>query len=258
VLRVNLARIDRAALHAQLEHEGIATHVGVHSSSALVVDNAPDTRANLFGCHAWREGLFEVQDEGSQLIVDACGAKPGDVVVDLCAGRGGKTLGLADHMHNRGLLYVHDVDERALADQAPRLARAHITCVQRGLPPTGTADVVLVDAPCSSTGTWRRSSDRRFRTHPNDVVGLVPRQRMLRMQGASLVKLGGTLVYATCSLVHDENEGIASEPLPGFTRVHTRVLLPHVDGTDGFFLAVWRRDDDDGSATDRKPARAHP
>ncbi|HEY4223353.1 MAG TPA: RsmB/NOP family class I SAM-dependent RNA methyltransferase, partial [Myxococcota bacterium] len=164
VLRANTLRTSRDVLAQRLlADHGIATSAGEHAAHALVVVEGPErARANLFGSRAWRDGWFEVQDQASQCVALATGAKPGDVVVDLCAGRGGKTVALAAMMQDRGALHVHDVDERALTDLAVREKRAGLTCLVRGLPREGSADVVLVDAPCSSTGVLRRSPDLRF------------------------------------------------------------------------------------------------
>jgi 16S rRNA (cytosine967-C5)-methyltransferase len=221
-LRANGARDDVARA---LRDEGIATTEGRHSPWALHVEG----KANLFGSRAWRNGMFEVQDEGSQLIALATEAKPGDVVVDLCAGRGGKTLALASMMENRGRIHVHDVDANALKDMKPRLARAKVTCVVEGLPEEGTADVVLVDAPCSSLGTLRRSPDLRWHITQRDLARWPPIQRALLEDARKLVKSQGRIVYATCTVLRAENEDIAGKG---------RLLLPNVDGTDGFFVSI--------------------
>ncbi len=238
-LRANTLKITREGLVEALAAEGIRTSPGRAPHGVRV-----EGRANLFGSKAWRAGLFEVQDEGSQLVALACAPAPGDVVVDLCAGRGGKTLALAALMDNRGALHVHDVSARALADMKPRLTRAGVTCVREGLPPPGSADVVLVDAPCSSVGTLRRSPDLRFSL---DLAAEVPRQARLQRaildEAAALLRPGGRLVYATCTVLREENDAVveaflASVAAGAFHLVERRLLLPHVEGTDGFFVAV--------------------
>jgi 16S rRNA (cytosine967-C5)-methyltransferase len=213
---------------------------------------------------AWRSGLVEVQDEGSQLIGLACAAAPDMVVVDLCAGAGGKTLALAADMAGRGRLVAADSDRGRLSRLPQRAARAGATNIEtRLLDPgresealadlAGTADLVLVDAPCSGTGTWRRNPETRWRITPERLDRLVALQARLLDIAAGLLKPGGVLVYAVCSLLGEEGRGqaaalaarssLVSEPLPiqaGRSAGSGRLLSPFVDGTDGFFVARWR------------------
>lgn len=215
---------------------------------------------------AWASGLVEVQDEGSQLLCLACVAKPDQLVVDLCAGAGGKTLGLAADMDNRGRIVASDTDRGRLGRMAPRLARAGVTIVEtRLLDPgreraaladlAGAADLVLVDAPCSGTGTWRRNPEARWRLTPERLVRLVNLQADLLDIAAELVRPGGHLVYAVCSLLAEEGRGqvdafearhsaFVRESMPitaGRTAGPGLVLSPARDGTDGFFVARRRR-----------------
>jgi 16S rRNA (cytosine967-C5)-methyltransferase len=213
---------------------------------------------------AWRSGLVEVQDEGSQLLALACAAQAGTTVVDLCAGAGGKTLALAAEMGDRGRLVACDTDRGRLSRMAPRLERAGVTIVESllldpnrerealaGL--LGTADLVLVDAPCSGTGTWRRNPETRWRLTPDRLDRLVKLQSYLLDLAAALVRPGGSLVYAVCSLLEEEGRGQAAalsarsalvpEALAmtaGRSAGSGRVLTPAHDGTDGFFVARWR------------------
>ena len=213
---------------------------------------------------AWAEGLVEVQDEGSQLLSLACEAKPGQLVVDLCAGAGGKTLALAAEMANQGRLVASDTDRMRLSRMTPRLARAGITIVEPRLLDPGreraaladlraSADIVLVDAPCSGTGTWRRNPETRWRLTPERLARLVALQAQLLDLSAELVRPGGVLVYAVCSLLAEEGRdqaeafsqrsSLVSEPLPiqaGIDAGSGRILGPAHDGTDGFFVARWR------------------
>jgi 16S rRNA (cytosine967-C5)-methyltransferase len=214
---------------------------------------------------AWRSGLIEVQDEGSQLLALACGAAPDRVVVDLCAGAGGKTLALAAEMANRGRLVASDIDRGRLSRMRQRLERAGVSIVEpRLLDPkrerealaelAGAADVVLVDAPCSGTGTWRRNPELRWRLTPDRLARFVSAQAALLDLAWELVAPGGALVYAVCSLLAEEGRGQAeafaarssavseSLPMPGGRPAGTgRLLTPAHDGTDGFFVARWRR-----------------
>jgi 16S rRNA (cytosine967-C5)-methyltransferase len=161
---------------------------------------------------AWNAGLVEVQDEGSQLLSLACAAEPGMRVIDLCAGAGGKTLVLAAEMGDQGRLVACDTDRGRLSRMAPRLGRAGVTIVETLLlnpnrerdalaPFRAGADLVLVDAPCSGTGTWRRNPETRWRLTPERLERLVALQSHLLDLAAELVRPGGVLVYAVCSLL---------------------------------------------------------
>ena len=207
------------------------------------------------------QGLIEVQDEGSQLIALAAGAAPGMTVVDLCAGAGGKTLALAAAMGNEGRLIACDVDRARLSRLAPRATRAGATVEVRlldgGREREGLADlfegadVVLVDAPCSGSGTWRRNPEARWRLTPARLERLRATQDQVLALGAALVRPGGRLTYAVCSLLDEEgrqridafltaNPGWSADPEPvaaGRPHGAGRLLTPARDGTDGFFIA---------------------
>ena len=214
---------------------------------------------------AWQSGLVEIQDEGSQLLALACGASPDGLVVDLCAGAGGKTLALAAEMANRGRLIACDTDRGRLSRMPPRLARAGVSIVETHLlNPNcelemletfrGQADLVLVDAPCSGTGTWRRNPETRWRLTPERLKRLVALQAHVLDVAAELVRPGGILVYAVCSLLAEEGRGqtesfgrrrsgLVSEalPMPGGRQAGMgRILTPAHDETDGFYVARWR------------------
>lgn len=214
--------------------------------------------------HAWRSGQVEIQDEGSQWLALACGATADMVVVDLCAGAGGKTLALAAEMDNRGKIVASDTDRDRLSRMQPRLARAGVTIVETRLLDPGReltalrdlkakADIVLVDAPCSGTGTWRRNPETRWRLTPARLDQLIALQARLLDIGAELVRPGGRLVYAVCSLLSNEGREQArafgdrrsswvTSPVPiegGREAGRGRLLTPAHDGTDGFFVARW-------------------
>ncbi len=210
-------------------------------------------------------GPVEIQDEGSQLVCLACEAAPGMVAVDLCAGAGGKTLALAADMANEGRLVACDTDRGRLSRLPLRLARAGVAIVEvRLLDPgreaeqladlAGTADLVLVDAPCSGSGTWRRNPETRWRATPERLERLAALQARLLDIGATLLKPGGLIVYAVCSLLAEEGRDQAAAmsarsslvpvPVPieaGRPAGTGRLLSPAPDGTDGFFIARWRR-----------------
>ena len=207
-------------------------------------------------------GLVEVQDEGSQLIALACDAQASMTVVDLCAGGGGKTLALAAAMGGEGRLIACDVDRARLDRLAPRAARAGVTVETRLLDGgreaaaladlRAEADVVLVDAPCSGTGTWRRNPEARWRLTPARLDRLRETQAHVLALGAGLVRPGGRLIYAVCSLLEEEGGGpvdaflarspgwsAVQRPIPGGRAHGPGVLLtPACDETDGFFVAA--------------------
>jgi 16S rRNA (cytosine967-C5)-methyltransferase len=197
-------------------------------------------------------GLIEVQDAGSQMIAEACAAQPGQTVIDLCAGAGGKTLALAAHMAGQGRLYACDTDRGRLSRLVPRAAVAGAAMIEtRMLNPKReaealedlleSADCVLIDAPCSGTGTWRRNPELRWRLTHARLDAVIALQAYLIDLGATLVKPGGALVYAVCSLIGEEGQAQADAFLKrheGWTVETARTLTPSRDATDGFYVAL--------------------
>ncbi|HYZ63654.1 MAG TPA: RsmB/NOP family class I SAM-dependent RNA methyltransferase [Acetobacteraceae bacterium] len=225
---------------------------GVRCAEPLAIEQHP----------LWRDGKIEVQDEGSQLIAVACAAAPGVTVIDLCAGAGGKTLALAADMGGQGRLVACDADRGRLSRLLPRAERAGATGIETRLLDAGreaealadlagAADVVLVDAPCSGTGTWRRNPEARWRLTPERLQRLTVLQARLLDLGAAIVRPGGRLIYAVCSLLDEEGADQAESFLartpgwsarrpfdePGRERGQGVLLSPGEDGTDGFFVA---------------------
>jgi 16S rRNA (cytosine967-C5)-methyltransferase len=221
---------------------------------------------NIEALPAFESGLVEIQDEGSQLIALATHARPGMTVVDLCAGAGGKTLALAAMMAGEGRLIACDVDRARLARLAPRAERAGARNIETrmldgGRETTaladlaGQADVVLIDAPCSGSGTWRRNPEARWRLTPQRLERLTQMQAHVLALGAALVKPGGRLVYAVCSLLEEEgptqvaafaaaHSGWTTDPAPvaaGRPAGAGLLLTPARDHTDGFFIAAQDR-----------------
>jgi 16S rRNA (cytosine967-C5)-methyltransferase len=268
-VRANLLVGPREALAARLEAEGMGAVPTRFSPWGLTLDG----HQNAFASPSFQAGAFEIQDEGSQLIALACGARPGMTVVDACAGAGGKALALAMEMRNKGTLWALDSDPGRLDEARRRARRAHVDNLRtRPVPAdeaagaaladlSGKADVVLVDAPCSGLGTLRRKPDARWRLAPGDPERFGALQRTLLARFAALLKPGGRLVYATCAISRVENQEVAAfaaaslplEPVPlapllGAERAealgvegNSLQLLPHRHGTDGFFLAAFRR-----------------
>jgi 16S rRNA (cytosine967-C5)-methyltransferase len=249
-----------------LAEEGIQAAPTPYSPVGIRVRGKPAIqRSRLF-----LTGAVEVQDEGSQLLAYLVAPRRGEMVVDFCAGAGGKTLHLGALMRSEGRVYAFDVAERRLAQLKPRLKRSGLSNVYpqridsendaRVKRLAGKIDRVLVDAPCSGSGTLRRNPDLKWRQSPGTIAALARVQASLLTAAARLVKPGGRLVYATCSLLEEENEAVvdaflerapAFSPVPAsevlarhdiFIDTGSRLrLLPHVHGTDGFFAAVLER-----------------
>jgi 16S rRNA (cytosine967-C5)-methyltransferase len=253
-LRVNRLKAERDAILARF-------------ADAEATPFAPDGLRLAEGIQieqtsAWSEGLIEIQDEGSQLTALATGAEAGMTVVDLCAGAGGKSLALAAMMGNKGRIIACDVDRARLSRLAPRAERAGVGIIEnRLLNPDremealgdlrARADIVLVDAPCSGTGTWRRNPEARWRLMPERLARLTGLQARLLDMAAGLVRPGGALIYVVCSLLAEEGlnqidrfltkykDWSAHDPdLPaGQEAGHGLLLTPAQSGTDGFFVA---------------------
>ena len=256
-LRVNSLATTREAVLEQWP-EGAATPLaplGIRLPNGTAVESSD----------LYRAGLVEVQDEGSQLVGAALNAKPGEWLVDLCAGAGGKTLQLAAAMANQGALLACDIDRARLQKLPPRAERAGASIIEsRLLNPgqeaemladwAGKADGVLIDAPCSGTGTWRRNPEARWRLTPERLQRLRAMQEQVMAIGAGLVKPGGRMVYIVCSLLDAEgtdqvaaflarHPGWVAEPIePAIGTGHGpgRRLDPATHGTDGFFVACLR------------------
>lgn len=257
-LRVNELKADVPAVLAALAAAGIEAQALAGEATAVRVTGKPA----LEKLPAFADGWFEVQDVGSQRLCRFAAPRRGQIVVDFCAGAGGKTLALAATMRSTGQIYACDVAPRRLARMRPRLARSGASNVQplgidterdRRLDRlAGRADLVLVDAPCSGTGTLRRNPDLKWRIAPGDIERLVQQQYDILAAAARLVKPGGALVYATCSLLDEENAGVASrfdatagagwsrDESAGETGVMR--LWPQRDDSDGFFAVRWRRE----------------
>ena len=265
-LRVNAIKAERDAVMASLATAPILCEPTPYAPLGIRIIKKPA----LQNLPLFKNGSIEVQDEGSQLLAQIVGAKRGEMVVDFCAGAGGKTLALGASMRNTGRLYAFDVSEKRLGKLKPRLARSGLSNVHpvqiahendakiKRL--AGKIDRVLVDAPCSGLGTLRRNPDVKWRQTPQSVVELNAKQTAILSGAARLVKPGGRLVYATCSLLDEENEAIVTQ----FLATHDDFvltpmkevlaeqkialemqdylkLLPHLHQTDGFFAAVLER-----------------
>ena len=266
-LRVNLFKTDRDTVLTRLREDDIeAAPCALSPHGIRLADKSALQKHPLF-----IDGSFEVQDEGSQLLGFLVQPKRGEFVVDFCAGAGGKTLHLGAMMRSSGRLYALDVAEKRLARLRPRLARAGLSNVHPMLIAherdarlkrlAGKADRVLVDAPCSGLGTLRRNPDLKWRQTPAAIEEMAARQQAILAAAAKLLRPGGRLVYATCSLLDEENDAVVNAFLaahPDFVSVSAGELLAqqgiHAPGigerlrlstllhnTDGFFAAVFTR-----------------
>ena len=265
-LRVNSIKAGRDEVIAKLAEAPIAAEPMPYAPLGLRVLKKPA----LQNLPLFKEGAIEVQDEGSQVLSQIVGARRGEMVVDFCAGAGGKTLALGAMMRNTGRLYAFDVSEKRLSKLKPRMARSGLSNIQSVLIAherdvkvkrlAGKVDRVLVDAPCSGLGTLRRNPDVKWRQKPDAVAEMQEKQASILDGASRLVKGGGRLVYATCSLLNEENDFIVEQFLeshPDFELVPMNKvlaeqkidlemdkylkLLPHKHQTDGFFAAVLER-----------------
>jgi 16S rRNA (cytosine967-C5)-methyltransferase len=266
-VRVNTARTSREALIARLAEEHVTARPAPLSPVGLVFE----TRVNAFGLSAFRDGLFEVMDEGSQLVADLVAPPPGGRVLDACAGAGGKTLALGAALAGKGRVLALDTDGRKLEELRRRARRAGLTNVEAKTVTEdlgsvarvvkGSFDRVLVDAPCSGLGTLRRNPEARWRLSRATVESFPARQLALLVTYAPLAAVGGRLIYATCTVDREENERVVERflaerddfvPVPakeiwGRERAEalgdgmTLRLSPQRHDTDGFFAAILRR-----------------
>ena len=251
-VRVNALKAQRETISLPESGELLVTANGLRFATGTRIEQWAE----------YDQGLLEIQDLGSQLACEAVRARPGETVVDLCAGAGGKTLALAAAMENSGTLVASDTDRTRLSRLAPRAERAGAGIAQSVLLDPGreiealaqwegAADAVLIDAPCSGTGTWRRNPEARWRLTPKELDRLTGLQARLLDVATRLVKPGGRVIYVVCSLLDEEgsaqidrfladNSAWTSRPLDlpmGEARGHGTRLTPYRDGTDGFFIA---------------------
>ena len=271
-LRVNSIKARRDEILVRLAADGIAAQACRHAPLGIRLNGKPALQKHPL----YLEGAIEVQDEGSQLLGYLLAPKRGEMVVDFCAGSGGKTLLLGALMRSTGRLYAFDVSAKRLAKLKPRVARSglsniHPICIAsendiRVKRLAGKIDRVLVDAPCSGLGTLRRNPDLKWRQTPQGVAELTQKQTDILAGAARLVKPGGRLVYATCSILAEENDAVVDAFIaahPDFQRLNASEvlaqqgitvdacahgamgqdfhLLPHLHGTDGFYAAVLER-----------------
>jgi len=269
-LRVNTIKGNRDEVLAKFIAENTSGETNIAKTPYSPIGIRMPNRMNIGRHVLFTEGKIEVQDEGSQLLSYLVAPKRGMMVADFCAGAGGKSLAIGALMRNTGRLYAFDVSEKRLHNLGQRLKRSglsnmHAQVISSETDPklkrlNGKFDRVLVDAPCSGLGTLRRNPDLKWRQTPEDIAELNTKQANILARAAKLTKNGGRLIYATCSLLNDENENIAEQFLashPDFKLLNAAEilaqqqiqldtgnylkLLPHLHNTDGFFAAVFER-----------------
>lgn len=234
---------DRDMVQTVLRKEGIETTCTKLSPYGLIL---PEYK-NLVNTKAWKDGLVEIQDEGAQLTALDIGVKPNDTVFDFCAGAGGKSLIFAQIMKNKGLIWAYDITAKKLFELVKRATRAHIDIIQiqpQLPPPTKQFDYVVVDAPCSSCGTWRRSPNMRWHLTEKQLVHIAKSQAEILNRAEAYVRDGGRLAYITCSLTTDENENQIDAFLkthPNYCVVKQKRYSPARTGTDGFFVCLLQK-----------------
>lgn len=267
-LRVNLGKITVAKVEDVLKSEGIEYHKGKWAESALILTGNP----RIDPWEIYKNGQVEIQDEAAQLAVEISDFKPGQQVMDLCAGAGGKTLAAAAYMKNKGQIYAFDNVYNRLKDLKPRAKRANVRILQIQHVDTaggkrqsilsdyqGRMDRVILDVPCSGSGVWRRNPELKWRLDEDRLRKYCRIQKNLLTEGWGFVKPGGRLIYMTCSLFHDENETQIAEFMAGHddaklvpytvhydrtelktlsSFVECLALSPYTHGTDGFFVAI--------------------
>jgi 16S rRNA (cytosine967-C5)-methyltransferase len=266
-LRTNTLLTTREELLAALTEEGFVVEPTPHSPVGLRMR----TRAPVFTSKVFKQGWFEMQDEGSQLVSLLLDAKPGEKIIDFCAGAGGKTLAIAASMKNKGRILAWDTSAKRLSQMKERLRRAKVDNVQTHVLTSendpfikrhkDSANAVIIDAPCSGSGTWRRNPDLKWRFNATDLQEIIDIQKRILESASRLVKVGGRLLYITCSVLQSENErqietflshnkkfGVVTENIlcSNLTCVKKLQggsirLTPHEDGTDGFFASLLQR-----------------
>jgi 16S rRNA (cytosine967-C5)-methyltransferase len=251
VLRTNTLKTTQAALAASLENAGIHTIPSAEAEHALTLQEF----SNVFTLSLYHNGYFEVQDSGSQRIAPFMDAKPGMRVVDACAGTGGKTLHLAALMQNKGRIIALDTGAWKLDILKQRALRAGVTIIETKPIETtkvikrlaGTADRVLIDAPCSGLGVLRRNPDAKWKITPAKIQKLIGEQREILASYCRMVKPGGMLIYATCSILPPENRRQVDNFLsshPEFSFVEDKTIGPDTYNCDGFYMARMIKDED--------------
>lgn len=250
-LRANRLKVGRGELKKKLAAENVAAHDAPKTEDGLILD----VRQNVFNTEAFKGGLFEIQDGASQQVAPLLDPKPGERVIDACAGGGGKTLHIAALMKNKGRLISMDVNEKKLKALRERCSRGGVDIVEVKLIDSNktikrlekSADRVLLDVPCSGMGVLRRNPDKKWKLSPEEIEHLKKLQAEILENYSEMTKPGGRLVYATCSILPSENEkqveAFLAKHGDEWTIVEEKKFAPGQDGYDGFYACALRRSD---------------
>lgn len=244
ILRVNTLKNNKEELIKLLNKEGIEVKESLVAPWALICKQ----RSNVFQTSLFKEGRFEVQDAGSQLIAEYCEAEPGKYVIDACAGAGGKSLYLAAKMKNKGRIIAMDIEGYKLQELKRRATRAGVHNIQTELiegqktikKHNNQADILLLDVPCSGSGVLKRNPDAKYKITNSFIYELTEKQKFILQNYSQMLKNGGTLVYATCSVLPEENEEQVRNFINNngaFTLIEDRTIYPNEMGFDGFYMA---------------------
>lgn len=262
IIRTNILKISREHLIKELKQENILSEKTKYSPWGLKVIG----KANLFGSKAFKKGYFEVQDEGSQILALLADTKPKQRVLDFCCGAGGKLLALGATMENKGSILGTDTNEKRLSESKKRIKRSGLTNASIKVISSENDkylkrqkekfDVVFVDAPCSGSGTWRRNPDSKWKLQESFIKEITSVQESILNKASLLVKPGGKLIYATCSIFKDENhkqiekficknptfaQESINEIYPELTKEKALQLTPYEHGCDGFFISILKK-----------------
>lgn len=248
VIRINTLKNSLKNIEDQLTEEEVVFAESELTPNALILQK----RINVFATELFKEGFVEVQDEGSQVIGDFCKVKPGMRVIDACAGAGGKSMQLAALMENKGKLIAMDVEQWKLDECKKRARRAGAFNIEPRLIEgsktikklENTADVVLLDVPCTGTGVLRRNPDAKWKLNPEFLEKVKTMQHEIFRDYSKMVKPGGHLIYSTCSIFMDENQHqveVFLKENPGYTVEEEKILTPFMNGTDGFYMVRLKR-----------------
>lgn len=249
VLRANRLKTTRDALQKRLLSEDIETRSAPQTEDGLILKE----RRNIFTSPSFKDGLFEIQDGASQQVAPLLNLEPGLRVIDACAGAGGKTLHIAALMKNKGKIISMDIFERKLEELRKRCRRAGVDIVETRLIESAktikrlekSADRVLLDVPCSGMGVLRRNPDSKWKMKPEELARLIEIQKQILADYSKMVKVGGRLVYATCSIIPSENEkqvqAFLKDHETNWRFIEEHKFRPGEDGYDGFYAAVLER-----------------
>ncbi|MDR1136109.1 MAG: 16S rRNA (cytosine(967)-C(5))-methyltransferase RsmB [Clostridiales Family XIII bacterium] len=246
-IRVNQTKITREDLLERLNAKGFEVRASARASQGILVKGS-----NLLEGRLYKNGMFSVQDESSQIAAAMAAPQEGDTIIDVCSAPGGKSLAMAERMNNRGKIYAWDIYHRKLSLIEQEARRLGIDIIETGSwdstrinsAMVNRADRVFVDAPCSGLGVVRRKPEIKYKENPGELAELPKKQLEILTASANYVKPGGLLVYSTCTISKQENQGVIKRFLRrnrGFEIVDTLQLLPHVDNMDGFFICSMRR-----------------